>query len=102
MIKVFLVLIVMPLSGEPKPLEIVFHVIKDPGLYGLYDCVDENHIICVSSSNVGHNQTLMRTMAHEMCHLKQCIRGQETDHDKQFKALAAAVCDANGFDPVEF
>jgi hypothetical protein len=47
---------------------------------------------------------LMRTVAHEMCHLREFLTGQRADvhHGAYFKRSAASVCKAHQFDKGAF
>jgi hypothetical protein len=61
--------------------------------------------IVTSSARVGHTNTLIRVMAHEMVHLKQFLHRTETpntEHNAEFRLLEARVCRYHGFDPKEF
>lgn len=61
--------------------------------------------IAISELRVGSTDTLMSTMAHEMVHLHQHLRGTETAntmHNADFMRLARAVCREHGFDPRAF
>lgn len=89
----------------PPGDEIGFHVGADPRLYGWYVRKGNQHIIGVSVRLVSHTNTLLRTTAHEMVHLRQALRKSETahtEHNAEFIRLAARVCAAHGFDPKEF
>jgi phage terminase large subunit len=46
----------------------------------------------------GFSATLLATMAHEMCHLRQELTGDRGHHTVAFKRMAARVCRAHGFD----
>lgn len=61
--------------------------------------------IMVSEAIVGSVGRLVETMAHEMIHLRQHRRGTETSgtqHNAEFKRLAASVCRSMMFDPKAF
>jgi len=55
-------------------------------------------IIRVSEARNGHVSTLMATMAHEMCHLRQEQTGDRGHHTAAFRKMAARVCRSHGFD----
>lgn len=83
----------------PDSDAIEFHVVRDAAVYGTYHFGDD-HAISVSESRVGHWSTFTQTMAHEMIHLYQSIRGTQTkaEHNREFGRLARQVCTAFGFD----
>jgi len=84
----------------PESDAIEFHVIRTRKVYGTYHYGDD-HAITVSESVVGFWDTLTQTVAHEMIHLHQSIRGTQSkaEHNTEFRRLAVQVCDAFGFDP---
>jgi len=90
----------------PHADDVEFHVIAARDRRGHY-CRGESapHRIAVSAANVGHSETLLRTIAHEMLHLHQNERGTETsraEHNVEFHRLARIVCLHHGFDPRAF
>ena len=84
----------------PESEEVEFHVTRERKVYGTYH-YGEAHAITVSESVVGHWSTLSETVAHEMIHLHQSIRGTQSkaEHNHEFRRLAVQVCEAFGFDP---
>jgi hypothetical protein len=61
--------------------------------------------ISVSAALVGHTNTLVSLMAHELVHLKQHLHRtvtSNTAHNAEFNALAARICRIHGWDPKEF
>ena len=92
--------------GLPDADEVEFHVIAARDRRGHY-CrgVSARHRIAVSSANVGHSETLLRTVAHEMLHLYQNERCSETpnaEHNAEFRRFARIICLHHGFDPRAF
>ena len=63
-----------------------------------------HHIITISSKSHGHLITLIQTVAHEMIHAYQDIKGtsNRAQHNAEFKRLAAQVCRVLGFDEKAF
>ena len=64
-----------------------------------------SHEIGISSACVGHTNTLLRTMAHEMIHQYQQRARTETpgaEHNAEFIRLARRVCRYHGWDEKEF
>lgn len=87
----------------PTADEMEFRVIRDPRQHGHYSRYSrtEHHWIAISSSAVGHFNTLAWVMAHEMIHLKQAISKTETPntaHNAEFRRYAASVCRRFGWD----
>jgi len=93
-----------PIKGWrlPPSEKVIFQVIRDPKCYGEYE--NEPHVIRISSCKVGHLDTLVKTMAHEIVHLKLCKDGfRDWDkHGREFKDHAGKICTEFGFDPKEF
>lgn len=85
----------------PPAGEIIFHVTAHPDRRGDYHKDKQGrHVIRISCKCVKHYDTLIRTMAHEMCHLyevKFCPR-QDVEHSSIFNRLADRVCKIHPFD----
>ena len=88
--------------GLPPSSEVKFDVSKSRAIYGDYRSAP--HLIRVSATTVGTIEPVIRTVAHEIIHLKQNIDGTETRamHNKVFKTLAADVCRAFTWDEKGF
>ena len=87
----------------PHSDEIVFTVNKHQSFCGTYQSgPGERHEITISMACVGHTDTLLRIMSHEMIHLYQVISGiapkGNIQHDKDFRRRAKAVCKYHGWD----
>ena len=86
----------------PDADDVEFHVIGARDRRGHYCAGDSAlHRIAISASNVGHSETLIRTIAHEMLHLHQREQRSETpntEHNAEFLRLARMVCLHHGFD----
>jgi hypothetical protein len=63
-----------------------------------------HHLIDINERKVGHTLTLIQTMAHEMCHVRESMLVKYTGeaHGKTFWRLAREVCRHHGFDPKAF
>jgi hypothetical protein len=64
-----------------------------------------SHEIGISEACVGHTNTLLRTMAHEMIHQHQQRQRTDTpnaEHNAEFGRLARIVCRYHGWDEKEF
>jgi hypothetical protein len=64
-----------------------------------------SHEIGISEICVGHTETLLRAMAHEMIHQYQQRARSETphtEHNAEFLKLARQVCRYHGWDEKEF
>lgn len=97
-----------PFRGWKLPAsdEVEFHVLAARDRRGHY-CRGDGvaHRIAISAATVGHTETLIRTVAHEMIHLYQRERRTETgnaEHNAEFLRLARFVCLHHGFDPRAF
>lgn len=90
----------------PTADEVEFQVVAARDRHGHYCRGDSaEHRIAISAATVGHTETLMRTVAHEMIHLYQRERRTETanaEHNSEFLRLARFVCLHHGFDPRAF
>jgi hypothetical protein len=86
----------------PESDDVGFHVVRDPNMYADFGMEGGCPVIRVSEAKNGHVATLLATMGHEMCHLRQELIGDRGHHTAAFKRMAAAVCRAHGFDPKTF
>jgi hypothetical protein len=84
--------------AEPHADELGFSVVKDKSMYADFGIENGTPIIRVSEAKNGFTSTLLATMAHEMCHLRQQRLGDRGHHSASFKRMAARVCRAHGFD----
>jgi len=82
----------------PESDDIGFHVVTDPNKFADFSVDDGVPIIRVSEARNGHTATLLATLAHEICHLRQHLKGDREHHGPRFKRMAAAICRAHGFD----
>ena len=92
----------LPASDEVE--FIVARTRKHAGAHTTYVRTRE-HVIEVSEKCVGHIDTLIRVMAHEMVHAAQAQARSTTpnaEHNKDFQKRAKRVCHHHGFDPKEF
>ena len=89
-----------PFSGWKLPHgdEVGFSVVRDKSIFADFGIENGIPIIRVSESKNGLTATLLATMAHEMCHLRQEQLGDRGHHSASFKRMAARVCRAHGFD----
>jgi hypothetical protein len=63
------------------------------------------HKIAISATKNGHLTSVLMTLAHEMLHLDQEVRGTDTDsddHNPEFKKLAHRLCRRFGWDEKTF
>lgn len=91
----------------PHSDAVVFTVNKHPSYFGTYqEGPGDRHEIAMSSECVGHTDTLILYMAHEMIHLFQTIAKTapraKIQHNADFRRKAATVCKAHGFDVRRF
>lgn len=87
----------------PESHDIAFKVTRSAKTCGRY-IYDGKHFIEASSQLIGHTDTLMGLMAHEMIHLHQRLTKMHAggEHNKAFYKLAARVTKVHGFDPKGF
>ena len=85
----------------PPVNEVQFAVKEIDDCYGEYN--HSPHIITISTAKVGHLDTLIRTMAHEMIHLHLFNKGFKLWdlHGSLFARYAKRVSVTMGFDPKE-
>lgn len=86
----------------PRWDKVEFAVTRSRMLMGSYD--GDPHHICVSKTLCDTYQKALETMAHEMVHLALERKGSRdhSDHDSDFNALAADICNAWGWKFKEF
>jgi hypothetical protein len=75
-----------------------FSVVRDPKMFADFGMEKGIPIIRVSEAKNGFTITLLASVAHEMCHLRQAMIGDKSHHGAKFKRMAAQVCRAHGFD----
>ena len=79
-----------------------FGVGKSKREFSWYITDGNKHTAVVSENTVGHTDTLITVMAHEMVHIRQEMLGHKLDHGAEFQKMAATVCRHHGFDPKAF
>jgi hypothetical protein len=84
----------------PPASEVKFHVLKTDKWSADWWIEGNTHHLRVSEKKHGHLDSLIETVAHEMCHVYQRIKKTESksDHNREFKRLADLVCNRLGFD----
>lgn len=82
----------------PEADDVGFAVVRDPKMFADFGMENGIPVIRVSEAKNGFTVTLLGTMAHEMCHLRQEMIGDRSHHGIRFKHMAAQVCRAHGFD----
>ena len=81
----------------PDSSQVIFKVINDDEVLGLYE--PEPDCISISKARHDHLDTVLKTMAHEMCHLKLYLDGKQYElHNKDFNKLSKQVAKEFGFD----
>jgi len=91
----------------PPGSEVEFHVLRTKqfeGDHAKYVRRDK-HVVRVSAGKIGHSNSLLAVMGHEMIHMTQEIDKTYTPntiHNKAFHRAAAIVCRYHGFDPQLF
>ena len=82
----------------PESDDVGFSVVRDRARYADFGLEKGVPVIRVSEARNGHAATLLATLAHEMCHLRQEMIGDRGHHSAAFRKMAARVCRAHGFD----
>ena len=82
----------------PHADEVGFSVVRDPNMFADFGIENGIPMIRVSEAKNGYTATLLATMAHEMCHLRQEFTGDRGHHTAAFRRMAQRVCRAHGFD----
>jgi hypothetical protein len=82
----------------PPGNKITFTVMRSQNNHGFHLHDGKKHEIQVSCRTIGSCLTLIETVAHEMCHVRQAQKGMETDHGPAFRRMARQVCKRHGFD----
>jgi hypothetical protein len=87
----------------PHADDIAFRITRHADRFGEFEAGDPP-AISVSDRIVGHTQTLLMTLAHEMIHLRHHRLGARNDveHGTRFRRDAAHVCRHHGWDAKAF
>ena len=85
----------------PPSEEVEFVPINDKTCYGEFEVPN---VIKLSRAKIGHLDTAIKTMAHELVHYKRYLAKDEAwdKHDERFSEMAHKVSLVMGFDPKEF
>lgn len=88
----------------PDGEDVTFKVSKDARIRGKYQRRAGRHFVWISAASIGHLESLVEVMAHEMIHLHEEAAGmvRSSEHSAVFQKLAARVCKFHGFDPKLF
>lgn len=86
----------------PDGDDVHFRVVSNPAVQGLYwwDTERRQHAIAISRRCIGHTDSLVKVMAHEMIHVHEQHAGACTvaEHSRAFNRWAAQVCKVHGWD----
>lgn len=87
----------------PDSEEVRFKVGRFRSHCAHYQWDGKQHTITASANAIGHTDTLIRKLAHELIHLHleelgMDSRGTANTHSGAFRRLAAEVCKIHGFD----
>lgn len=86
----------------PPSDDVVFHVTAHRSQMGAYETSGKDHSMFISARMVGHTDTLIRVVAHEMAHMRQQAMGDRSlAHNANFFRLTARISKYHGFDPKE-
>jgi predicted SprT family Zn-dependent metalloprotease len=86
----------------PDEYRVDFSVTRSMRVYGHYD--SDPHQIAISSMQCRNFDDVIRTMAHEMCHLKLERDGDpdHSDHKGEWLNVVHEVCEQFGWKEEEF
>ena len=79
---------------------VVFSVSRHKDKRGDWCMQDRAHVIRISAATITRLPSLIETVAHEMCHMRDKIEGGRNDiaHGRNFRRLAKQVCRYHGFE----
>ena len=85
----------------PPSKQVVFEVHKDPTCLGEYE--PDPHVIRISEAKNGHLDTVIKTVAHEIIHMRLHLKKSKAWdlHDDKFNELSHKIAVQLGFDPKE-
>lgn len=72
----------------PAGEDVIFKVVRNPQNFAMHSRVGKKHCIEVSTRSVGHVDTLVATMAHEMIHAHEgnvCAARSDVEHSAAFR-----------------
>lgn len=82
--------------GLPDSDDIEFAVTSSKVNYGLAEW--ERRRISVSGRLIGHTDTLLRVLAHEMAHFRADAQGETSAHGRLWHQAVRAICREHGWD----
>jgi hypothetical protein len=88
--------------GLPHGSEVRFYIGDWAKSRGEYKFKNPRHQIGVSRRCIVQTGTLIPVMAHEVCHLRQEMLGDRTQHGAVWQRLADQACRHHGFDRALF
>jgi len=90
----------------PDAEDVLFRVTRSRTTMGTHSINNGRHCIEASCEMIGHTDTLMSLMGHEMIHLHMHANGISKStpqpHGAAFKKFAAMVCKYHGWDARHF
>jgi uncharacterized protein YjaZ len=85
----------------PNTAEINFVVTDEEDAYGSYVFDNDMHIITISKAKCSHFETILKTLAHEMIHMKRFKTINWDKHDAVFRKYATSIANEFGWDHLE-
>lgn len=82
----------------PRPDSIKFRVVSMKDCFGQYEGAGQEHQIDISGARISHTENLIKTMAHELCHLRTYMLDKTVTHGAKFERLKRQVCKQHGWD----
>lgn len=81
----------------PDPHDVHFEIMAKADTFADYTA--PKHRIRISAALCTWTDTYLKTMIHEVCHLKQEIEGRPLEHDSYFIELVNQACKVHKMDP---
>ncbi len=85
----------------PHADDVVFRVTRKRDEFGSVCICEGQWEFDVSIMKVGHTETLLKTMLHEMAHMRTQMEGGGLGHGRMWQHNVASICRHHGFDPKE-
>ena len=80
---------------------IQFIITDEEDCFGSYEYDGEMHIVTLSRAKCHHYETWLKTLCHEMIHMKRYKTHDWDKHDAIFRRYAAQIAKEFNFDPLE-
>ena|ERR1041385_4648864 len=82
----------------PHADDVVFHVSGTRAHFAQHSVAASTHCVEISAAKNMQLGTLLMTLAHELCHMREAMLGKQPRHGALFNKLADQVCKRHGWD----